>query len=310
MAVCMKGRDLTSIVDLSVEEMNEIFRLAEILKLKRYSGEPHRYLEGKTLAMIFQKPSTRTRVSFEVAIHELGGHAMYLSAKDMQLGRGETVLDTARVLSRYVHGIMARVFEHQHIIDLAKGATVPVINGLSDYSHPCQILADLFTIKEKKGALKGLKLAYIGDANNVLNSLMFGCTKMGMDISFAGPKKYSPDPEVVKIAQGFAKVSGSTIEITDDPVKAVKNADIIYTDVWASMGQEDEHEKRVKEFMPYQVNSKLVSKAKSDCLVMHCLPAHRNEEITDEVVDGPNSVVFDEAENRLHVQKAILALLM
>jgi ornithine carbamoyltransferase len=310
MSVNMKGRDLKSIVDLTAEEMHEIFKTTESLKLKRYTGEPHRLLEGKTLAMIFQKPSTRTRVSFEVAIEELGGHAMYLGAKDMQLGRGETVLDTARVLCRYVHGIMARVFAHKDILDLAEGSSVPVINGLSDYSHPCQILADLFTIHEKKGSLAGLKLAYIGDGNNVCNSLLFGCAKMGMHMSFAGGKKYFPDPKVVSIAQGFAKSTGSKIELTEDPAKAVKNADVIYTDVWASMGQEEEHAKRVKELMPYQVNSKLVAKAKPDVIVMHCLPAHRNEEITDEVVDGPHSVVFDEAENRLHAQKAVLALVM
>jgi ornithine carbamoyltransferase len=241
---------------------------------------------------------------------QLGGYALYLSASDLQLGRGETIADTARTLSRYVNGIMARVFAHQTILDLVKYSGVPVINGLSDYTHPCQGLADLFTIYEKKGKLSGLRLAYVGDGNNVAHSLLYGCSKVGMDITLACPKGYEPDPEVVSKAKEEGKGSGCKVKVTHDPKEAVQNADIVYTDVWASMGQEKEHEKRIKVFKPYQVNIKLVKEAKEDYLFMHCLPAHRGEEVTDEVADSKNSVIFDQAENRLHAQKALMARIM
>ncbi len=255
--------------------------------------------------MIFQKPSTRTRVSFEVGMKQLGGHALYLSSTDLQLGRGETVRDTGAVLARYCDGIMARVFSHDNIIELCKHSTVPVINGLSDLLHPCQCLADLETILEKKQEFKGLKLAFVGDGNNVCHSLMFGSAKVGMDMTVVCPKGYEPDKQIEKMALE----DGLKLEITNDP-KGVKGADVIYTDVWASMGKDKEHDDRVKVFKPYQVNEKLVSQAQDDCIVMHCLPAHRGEEITDEVVDGPHSVVLDQAENRNHAQKAVMALLM
>jgi ornithine carbamoyltransferase len=280
------------------------------LKSQLLRGEEHPLLKGKTLAMIFEKPSTRTRVSFEVGMWQLGGYALYLSASDLQLGRGETIADTARTLSRYVNGIMARVFAHQTILDLVKYSGVPIINGLSDYTHPCQGLADLFTIYEKKGKLSGLRLAYVGDGNNVAHSLLYGCSKVGMDITLACPKGYEPDPEVVSKAKEEGKGSGCKVKVTHDPKEAVQNADIVYTDVWASMGQEKEHEKRIKVFKPYQVNIKLVKEAKEDYLFMHCLPAHRGEEVTDEVADSKNSVIFDQAENRLHAQKALMALIM
>jgi ornithine carbamoyltransferase len=310
MAINMKGKDLLSINDLSLEEVNQIFEVSQTLKQKQLIGEPHRVLEGKTLGMIFTKPSTRTRISFETGIYHLGGIGMYFGPNDLQLGRSESIADTARVLSRYINGIMIRTFAHQDVIDLAEGASIPVINGLTDLLHPCQVLADLFTILEKKGKLKGLKLAYIGDGNNMAHSLLNGCSKVGMHISIASPSGYKPKAEIVNAAKKNAKYMGSKIEILDDPVKAVKNADIIYTDVWASMGQEAEAVDRRKKFMKYQVNPKLVKNAKDDYLFMHCLPAHRGDEVVNEVADSPNSVIFDEAENRLHVQKAIMALLM
>jgi ornithine carbamoyltransferase len=310
MPVHMKGKSLASLYDLTKEEIEEILKTSELLKFQRLRGEEHPLLKGKTLAMIFEKPSTRTRVSFEVGMWQLGGYALYLSAGDLQLGRGETVADTARTLSRYVNGIMARVFAHQTILDLVKYSRVPVINGLSDFTHPCQGLADLFTIYEKKGRLSGLKLAYVGDGNNVAHSLLFGCSKVGLDITLACPKGYEPDPEVVSKAKEEGKRSGCRAKVTKDPKEAVREADVIYTDVWASMGKEKEHEKRVKILKPYQVNLKLVKEAKEDYLFMHCLPAHRGEEVTDEVADSKNSVIFDQAENRLHTQKALLALIM
>lgn len=306
----MKGKDLLSINELSLEEVNQIFEVSKTLKQKQLIGEPHRVLEGKTLGMIFTKPSTRTRISFETGIYQLGGIGMYFGPNDLQLGRSESIADTARVLSRYINGIMIRTFAHQDVIDLAEGTSIPVINGLTDLLHPCQVLADLFTILEKKGKLKGLKLAYIGDGNNMAHSLLNGCSKVGMHISIASPSGYKPKVEIVNSAKKNAKYMGSKIEILDDPVKAVKNADIIYTDVWASMGQESEAADRKKKFMKYQVNPKLVKNAKEDYLFMHCLPAHRGDEVVNEVADSPNSVIFDEAENRLHVQKAIMALLM
>jgi ornithine carbamoyltransferase len=306
----MKGESLISINDLSQEKIWQIFDLSSSLKYKLMTGEPHRLLEGKTLGMIFSKPSTRTRVSFEVGIFQLGGIGMYFGPNDLQLKKSESIPDTAKVLSRYLDGIMIRTFEHQDVIDLAKYGTIPVINGLTDLLHPCQVLTDLFTIFEKKKILKGLKLAYIGDGNNMSHSLLHGCSKVGMHISIASPKGYKPKKQIVENAMLNAKYTGSKIEILEDPSAAVKDADIIYTDVWASMGQESESDKRKKIFKNYQVNAKLVKNAKEDYLFLHCLPAHRGDEVTDEIADSPNSVIFDEAENRLHVQKAIMALVM
>lgn len=310
MTVQLKGRSLDSLLHLTKEEIEQILKTSELLKSKLLRGEKHPLSKGKTLAMIFEKPSTRTRVSFEVGMWQLGGYALYLSASDLQLGRGETIADTAQTLSRYVNGIMARVFAHQTILDLIKYSSVPVINGLSDFSHPCQGLADLFTIYEKKGRLSGLKLAYVGDGNNVAHSLLYGCSKVGMNITLACPKGYEPDPGVVSKAKEEGKRRGSQVIVTKDPKEAVREADIIYTDVWASMGKEGEHEKRVKIFKPYQIHTELIKEAQADYLFMHCLPAHRGEEVTDEVADSKNSIIFDQAENRLHTQKALLALMM
>ena len=306
----MKGKSLTSLYDLTKEEIEEVLKTSELLKLKLFRKEEHLLLKGKTLAMIFEKASTRTRVSFEVGMFQLGGHALYLNVNDLQLGRGETITDTAKVLSRYVDGIMARVFNHQTILDLTKYSKVPVINGLSDFSHPCQGLADLFTIYEKKGRLSGLKLAYIGDGNNVAHSLLYGCSKMGIDITLGCPQGYEPNLEVVSQAKREGVRTGSKVKVTSDPKEAVKGADIVYTDVWASMGKEREHEERLHIFNSFQVNAQLVKEAKVDYLFMHCLPAHRGEEVTDEVADSKNSIIFDQAENRLHTQKALLALMM
>lgn len=310
MAVNMKGKDLLSIADLSLEEIYQIFEVSKSLKQKLYIGETHKVLEGKTLGMIFTKRSTRTRVSFEVGIYQLGGIGMYFGPNDLQLGTSESIADTARVLSRFLNGIMIRTFAHNDVTELAKYADIPVINGLTDLLHPCQVLTDLFTVLEKKNKLQGLKLAYIGDGNNMAHSLLNGCSKVGMDISIASPSGYKPDKEIVKTAENFAKHMGSKVEILDDPVVAVKNADVIYTDVWASMGQEAEAVERKKKFLKYQVNPELVKNAKDDYIFMHCLPAHRGDEVVNEVADSPNSVIFDEAENRLHVQKAIMALVM
>lgn len=306
----MKGKNLISIADLSVEEIYQIFDVSKSLKEKLYTGESHKYLEGKTLGMIFTKRSTRTRVSFETGIYQLGGIGMYFGPNDLQLGTSESISDTAKVLGRYLDGIMIRTFDHQDVLELGKYAAIPVINGLTDLLHPCQVLTDLFTVLEKKRVLKGLKLAYIGDGNNMAHSLLNGCSKVGMNIAIASPSGYKPNKEIIETAKKFAKYMGSKIEITDDPVAAVKNADIVYTDVWASMGQEQEAQERKKKFAKYQVNPKLVKNAKDDYIFMHCLPAHRGEEVVNEVADSPNSVIFDEAENRLHVQKAIMALVM
>ena len=303
----LKAKDLISLNLLSIEEIELI--LSETEKLKKGPRNTE-YLKGKTLAMIFEKSSTRTRVSFETGMYQLGGMAMFFSPKDLQMGRGETIHDTAKVLSRYVDGIMARTFSYQTILDLAKYATVPVINGLTDYDHPCQILADLFTIYEKRGKLKGLTLTYIGDGNNVLHSLIQGCVKVGMNIYYASPAGYTPLQSVIDEALEVAKVTGSRIKYFDNAAEAVKETDVIYTDVWVSMGQEGDESKKLKDLKDFQLNSELMKKAKKDVLVMHCLPAHRGQEITDEVVDGPNSIVFDEAENRLHAQKAVMKLLM
>ena len=310
MSIDMKGKSLASLYDFTKEEIEQILKTSDLLKLQLYRGQEHPLLKGKTLAMIFEKPSTRTRVSFEVGMWQLGGYALYLGAGDLQLGRGETIGDTAQVLSRYVNGIMARVFAHQTILDLVKHSRVPVINGLSDYSHPCQGLADLFTVYDKKGRLSGLKLAYVGDGNNVAHSLIYGCSKMGMTVVLGCPKGYEPDSQVVAKGKEEAKRNGCEVIVTNDPKEAVKSADVIYTDVWTSMGKEKEKEERVKIMKPYQVNRDLVKLAKEDYIFMHCLPAHRGEEVTNEVADSKNSVIFDQAENRMHAQKALMALTM
>jgi len=306
----LKGRHLLSPQDLSPDEIEAVLNKAIELKKKLRQGEPHEVLHGKTLGMIFAKPSTRTRVSFETGMTQLGGHAIYMGTGDLQLGRGETIADTARTLSRYVNAIMARLFKHEDIVELARNSSVPVINGLTDLSHPCQTLADLQTIREKKGKLKGLKLAWVGDGNNVCNSLLSGCTLVGMNISAACPKGYEPNAEIVKQAEKNAKHSGAKLEIINEPKKAVVGADVIYTDVIVSMGQDAERERKLKDFKGYQVNAELLKHAKKDVIFMHCLPAHRGEEVAAEVIDGPHSVVFDQAENRLHAQKAILAMVM
>ncbi|NPV89098.1 ornithine carbamoyltransferase [Coprothermobacteraceae bacterium] len=310
MAVKLKGRDLLSVADLTQEEFWELLEFAKHLKLETLAGKRHEYLKGKTLAMIFQKPSTRTRVAFEVGMYQLGGYPLYLSSNDMQLRRGETIADTARVLSRFVDGIMARVFAHQDVVDLAKYSDVPVINGLSDEEHPTQILADFLTIWEKFGTLKGLKLAYVGDGNNVAHSLLLAAGLLGVNMSVGTPVGYEPKAWYVEKAMELARRHGTSIEVTNDPIKAVTGADVVYTDVWASMGQESEHDARVKLFQPYQVNPELMKHAAPHAVFMHCLPAHRGEEVVDEVADSLQSVIFDQAENRLHAHKAILALLM
>ncbi|MEC1421671.1 ornithine carbamoyltransferase [Bacillus subtilis] len=300
------GKDLLTLKDLSEEDINAL--LAEAGELKQNKIQP--IFHGKTLAMIFEKSSTRTRVSFEAGMAQLGGNALFLSQKDLQLGRGETVADTAKVLSGYVDAIMIRTFEHEKVEELAKEADIPVINGLTDKYHPCQALADLLTIKEIKGKLKGIKVAYIGDGNNVAHSLMIGCAKMGCDISIASPKGYEVLDEAAEAAKTYALQSGSSITLTDDPIEAVKDADVIYSDVFTSMGQEAEEQERLAVFAPYQVNGALVSHAKPDYTFLHCLPAHREEEVTAEIIDGPNSAVFQQAENRLHVQKALLKAIL
>ncbi len=302
-------RDLLSMVDVE-KDLVGILELAASLKNRTKAGEAYEPLRGKSLAMIFEKSSTRTRVSFEVGMTQLGGHALFLSPNDLQIGRGETIADTARVLSRYVDGIMYRAFKSENVRELARNATVPVINGLDDKEHPCQIITDLLTIEEHKGTLAGLKLAYVGDGNNVCNSLLIGCAEAGMHMTAGVPKGYEPDPLLLGAARRIAAGTESLIEVVHDPFEAVKDADVVYTDVWVSMGMEKEREEREKAFLPFQVNEKLVSAAKNDALVMHCLPAHRGLEITDEVVDGTQSIVFDEAENRLHAQKAILVRLL
>ena len=310
MAVSLKGRDFISIHDFTVEEVEQILETAKYFKMMSKSGQAFQPLKGKTLGMIFTKPSTRTRISFEVAMYQLGGYALFLSSQELQLRRGETIADTARVLSRYLDGIMIRTFSHDDVLDLARYATIPVINGLTDLLHPCQAMADVFTVREKKGTTVGQKLVFLGDGNNVANSLMFAGAKTGMHVVICSPQGYELKPEIVRMAREDARLTGATIEVTNDPREAVRDADVVYTDVWASMGQEAEHEQRVRVMRPYQVNAELLKLCKPDVIFEHCLPAHRGEEVTDEVMDGPHSVVFDEAENRLHVQKAILALVM
>ena len=306
----LKGRDFLSLHDFTAEEILAMIELSEELKEKQKWNVPHPYLQGKSLGMIFQKSSTRTRVSFEVAMYQLGGYPLFLSAADLQLRRGESMADTARVLSRYLDGIVIRTFAHNDVKELAEYASIPVINGLTDLLHPCQVLADLQTIKEKKGQLSGLRLAFVGDGNNVCHSLMFGCAKVGIDIAVATPKGYEPDEQIVYLAKQDALKHGASINITNNPGEAVKDADVVVTDVWASMGQEAEKAMRVRDFAPYQVNEKLVSHARPDYIFLHCLPAHRGEEVMEDIIDGPNSVVWDEAENRLHSQKALLAMLL
>lgn len=302
-------KDLISMLDLE-GEIESLLGLAMDIKNRLKNKEPYVPLKNKSLAMIFKKPSTRTRISFEVGMTQLGGHALYLSPKDLQIGRGETIADTARVLSRYVDAIMYRGFSHDITLELARHATIPVINGLDDLEHPCQILADLLTIKEHKREFKGLNLTYVGDGNNVCNSLLLGCAMVGINITFGCPIQYMPDQRIIKKASELAVGSGSHVHLKSNPMEAVENADIVYTDVWVSMGEESEKAKREEIFKPYQVNIELLSLAKSNCIVMHCLPAHRGHEITDEVVDGEHSVVFDQAENRLHAQKALLVKLI
>lgn len=300
-------RDVISVLDLR-EDIDNI--LGSAIKLKNENDKCGQQLKGRTLAMIFEKSSTRTRVSFEVGMLQLGGRAIYLSQKESQLGRGETVADTAMVLSRYVDGIVYRAFSHDNMMELASKASVPVINALDDLEHPCQVMADLLTIKEKKGSFEGLKLAYVGDGNNVCNSLALGAALVGMDFSAAAPAEYWPDRKVLKAAASIAEENGVSSEVMTSPGDAVKGADIIYTDTWVSMGQECEAQRKERVLMPYQVNKGLMSLANDGCIFMHCLPAHRGSEVTADVIDGPQSVVFDQAENRLHAQKAILLKLM
>jgi len=295
------NKDLISVNDLSLKEIQAIFSLTD--KLKKNKGKFSGVLKGKTLALIFQKPSNRTRVSFQVGMYQLGGNCMYLSPGEINLGIRETIVDVAKTLSRYVDGIVLRTFAHENILEMARHATIPIINGLSDFSHPCQALADIYTVKERLKTFKGKLLVYVGDGNNVCNSLLFACMKVGLKINVATPKGFEPAKIAQEEASGIAK-------IFSDPFQAVKGADVVYTDVWASMGQEKEAQERKMIFKDFQINSRLMSLAKKDALVMHCLPAHRGEEITDEVIDSKNSIVFDQAENRLHVQKAILIKLL
>lgn len=292
---------LLKLMDLSEKDIIEILNTADQLKYEKKNGITHHILKGKTLGMIFEKSSTRTRVSFEVGMYDLGGTALFLSARDLQIGRGEPVQDTARVLSRYLDGIMIRTFDQEEVESLARYGSIPIINGLTDYCHPCQVLADLMTIREHKGRLNGQKLCYIGDGNNMTNSLIVGGIKMGMSVSVACPKGYEPDAEIMKWA-----ASKGTFECTDDVLAAAKDADVLYTDVWASMGQEGEAEERKKIFRGYQINSDVMAVAHNDAMVLHCLPAHRGEEITDDVLEAHANEIFDEAENRLHAQKAVL----
>lgn len=298
-------KHLLKLLDLSSEELISLLDLADQLKYEQKHGIPHRHLEGKTLAMIFEKASTRTRVSFETGMYQLGGHALFLSAKEMQIGRGEPVQDTARVLSRYVDGIMIRTFRQEEVEELAKYGSIPVINGLTDFCHPCQVLADLMTVREKFGSFKGLKLCYIGDGNNMANSLIVGGLKAGMQVACASPKGYQPDPAVLEFAAGMEGFS-----LYEDPKEAVKGADVVVTDTWASMGQEEEKAVRAKAFQGYQVNHDLMALAAPGAIVLHCLPAYRGQEITDETFEEHAAEIFEEAENRLHVQKAVMVRLM
>jgi ornithine carbamoyltransferase len=302
------GRDFLSIDDLSPEELQHLLELSA--KVKSSPSDYAARLVGTAVALIFEKPSTRTRVSFEVAVASMGGHPLALSSSELQLGRGETIEDTGKVLSRYCDAIVLRTVGQERLEHLAAGATVPVVNSLSDYEHPCQILADLLTVVEKKDDPAGCLLAYLGDGNNVAHSLLLGGAKLGMRVRVATPTGFEPIPQVIGRAEEIARETGGSVEVTDDPKAVVEDADVLYTDVWASMGQEREHAERVLVFTPYRLDSSSVARAASDAVVMHCLPAHRGEEITDEVIDGPQSVVWDQAENRLHTQKALLLWLL
>ena len=299
-------KHLLKMLDLSTDEIIDILNLADQLKYELKHGIPHPHLKGKTLGMIFQKASTRTRVSFETGMYQLGGYPLFLSSNDLQIGRGEPVQDTARVLSRYLSGIMIRTFEQQEVEDLAKYGDIPIINGLTDFCHPCQVLADLMTIREFKGSLAGLKMCFIGDGNNMANSLIVGCLKCGMSVSIACPDDYQPPKEILDFAAGY----GDKFEMVNCPKTAAKDADVLITDVWASMGQEGEAEKRKKAFAGYQINDELMTLAKADAMVLHCLPAHREEEITEKVFEAHAKEIFEEAENRLHAQKAVMVKLM
>ena len=302
----LKGRSFTRVADWSREELLEVLDLADELKRLLQAREEHHLLPGRTLGMIFQKPSTRTRVSFEVGIYQLGGIGLYLSAGDLQLGRGETIRDTAHVLSRYLDGIMIRTFAQSDVDELAEHASIPVINGLTDSAHPCQALADVMTIRERFGRLEGVKVTYLGDGNNVCASLMVACAKLGASFVAATPRGYAPAEEAVRLA----REAGGTVELTEDPAAAVVGANVLYTDVWTSMGQDTEREKRLRDLRGYGVDADLVARAGGDAIVLHCLPAHYGEEITEDVLYGPRSAVWDQAENRLHAQKALLALVM
>ncbi|MDD5595739.1 MAG: ornithine carbamoyltransferase [Candidatus Omnitrophica bacterium] len=302
------NKDLVSIKDLTSSQIEGIFTLTD--QLKKNKQKFSSVLAGKTLALIFQKPSNRTRVSFDVGMYQLGGNSVYLAPNEINLGVRESIEDVAKTLSRYVDGIVLRTFEHKNCLELAKFATVPVINGLSDFSHPCQGLADIYTIREKLKTVKGKTLAYVGDGNNVCHSLLFAAAKTGMNMQVATPKEYEPDAKVLQESQKIAQSEKATIQLFNDPQSAACGADVIYTDVWASMGQEEEAAKRKEIFKDFQVNKNLLAKAKKNCLIMHCLPAHRGEEISGEAIDSPNSIVFDQAENRMHVQKAILIKLL
>ena len=304
------AKDLLDVAALPRTQIDALLRLAAALKTKQRRGIPHWLLPGKTLGLLFQKPSTRTRVSFESGMNQLGGHALVLPMADIQLSRGESVTDTARVLSRYLDGIVIRTYDHATVQEWAEESTMPVINGLTDLSHPCQALSDLLTIYEKKGRFKGIKIAYVGDGNNVANSLIEVAAKTGMTIALGCPAGYQPNQHIVDLARLEAASTGAEIDIGEDPRVAVKEADVVYTDVWISMGQEREQARRLKALAPYQLNGRLLQRAKPDAIVMHCLPAHRGEEITAEVLDGPQSMIIDQAENRLHMQKAILVQLL
>ncbi|WP_127594800.1 ornithine carbamoyltransferase [Paenibacillus lautus] len=306
----LKGRDMIELDEYSTEEIQFLLDSAIEIKRKQKNGEVYQPLKGKTIGLIFEKSSTRTRVSFEAGMFQLGGHALFLSKNDIQLGRGEPISDTAQVMSRYLDGLMIRTFGHDNVVNLAKYASIPVINGLSDMAHPCQVLADLQTVLEHKGKLKGLKMAFIGDGNNMAHSLLIGGAKMGMHVAVASPKGYEADASIVKLSEEIAAQTGGKITITEDPLEAAKDADVIYTDVWASMGFEEEQAQREAAFADYQVNEELVKAAKPDYLFLHCLPAHRGEEVSEGVIDGANSVIFDQAENRLHAQKALMVALM
>ncbi len=308
--MAFRGRSFVDIHDWSAEELHTILRLASRFKDELAAGIPHPVLAGKALAMIFEKTSTRTRVSFEVGMMQLGGHALFLSNRDIQLKLGESIPDTARVLGRMVQGIMARTFAHATVVELAEHSGVPVINALSDVSHPCQALADFLTLHEKKGRLAGLKLAYVGDSNNVTHALLEAAAKFGVEMRVGSPAGYHPNADILARAQEAGRATGARLLVTEDPVEAVRDVDAIYTDTWASMGQEAEHEVRARALGAYQVNAALVRHAKPDYVFLHCLPAHRGEEVVNDILDGPHSVVLDEAENRLHTQKALMALLM